>query len=76
MAKAFSIAMEGPPSIIATLWPVADESTKELMVTFYEDLKDNPKSEALRLAQQKLIHSDKYAHPFFWAPFILIGEWR
>ncbi|MBN2379540.1 CHAT domain-containing protein [candidate division WOR-3 bacterium] len=76
MAKAFSLAMEGPPSIVATLWPVADESTKEFMVTFYEELKDNPKSEALRRAQQKLISSQKYAHPFFWAPFILIGEWR
>ena len=76
MAKAFSLAMEGPPSIVATLWPVADESTKELMVTFYEDLKGNTKSEALREAQQELIHSDKFAHPFFWAPFILIGEWR
>ncbi|MBN2378539.1 tetratricopeptide repeat protein [candidate division WOR-3 bacterium] len=76
MAKAFSLAMEGPPSIIATLWPVSDESTKELMVTFYEELKLNPKSEALRKAQQKLIRSGKYSHPFFWAPFILIGEWR
>ncbi|MBD3285934.1 CHAT domain-containing protein [candidate division WOR-3 bacterium] len=76
MAKAFSIAMEGPPSIIATLWPVADESTKEFMVAFYEELKDNPKSEALRKAQAELINSEKYSHPFFWAPFILIGEWR
>jgi tetratricopeptide (TPR) repeat protein len=76
MAKAFSLAMEGPPSIVATLWPVADESTKELMVTFYEELRDISKAEALRKAQQELIHSDKFAHPFFWAPFILIGEWR
>lgn len=76
IAKAFSLAMEGPPSIVATLWPVADESTKELMVTFYEELKDNTKAEALRMAQQKLIHSEKYSHPFFWAPFILIGEWK
>ncbi|MBD3286303.1 tetratricopeptide repeat protein [candidate division WOR-3 bacterium] len=75
MAKAFSLAMEGPPAIVATLWSVADESTKEFMITFYEELKDNPKSEALRKAQYQLIHSE-YAHPFFWAPFILIGEWR
>ncbi|MBD3285157.1 tetratricopeptide repeat protein [candidate division WOR-3 bacterium] len=76
MAKAFSIAMEGPPSIVATLWSVTDKSTRDLMVAFYEELKHNPKSEALRLAQVKLINSEKYAHPFFWAPFILIGEWR
>jgi len=76
VAKAFSLAMEGPPSIVATLWPVEDESTKELMVAFYEELKHNPKSEALRRAQTRLISSDRYAHPFFWAPFILIGEYR
>ncbi|MBD3286571.1 CHAT domain-containing protein, partial [candidate division WOR-3 bacterium] len=76
VARAFALAMEGPPAIVATLWSVADNSTKELMVTFYEELKDNTKSEALRKAQQELIHSGKYAHPFFWAPFILIGEWR
>jgi len=76
MAKAFSLAMVNAPSIVATLWSVADVSTKEFMVSFYDELRSNPKSEALRAAQQELIHSDKYSHPFFWAPFILIGEWR
>jgi len=76
VAKAFSLAMEGPPSIVATLWPVEDESTKKLMVNFYKQLRNKPKSEALRLAQMELARSKKYAHPFFWAPFILIGEWR
>ncbi|MBN2378974.1 tetratricopeptide repeat protein [candidate division WOR-3 bacterium] len=76
IAKAFSLAMESAPSIVATLWPVADESTKLLMVTFYEQLKNHSTSEALRRAQQKLIGSEKYSHPFFWASFVLIGEWR
>lgn len=76
MAKAFSLAMERPPSIIATLWPVADESTREFMTAFYEGLKSSTKSEALRRAQIKLISERRYSHPFFWAPFILIGEWR
>lgn len=76
MAKAFSLAMEGPPSIVATLWPVADESTRDFMISFYGYLKTMSKSEALRRAQSDLIHSSKYSHPFFWAPFILIGEWR
>lgn len=76
VAKAFSLAMEGPPSIVATLWPVEDVSTKQLMVSFYSQLKNHRKSEALMLAQSELIESDKFAHPFFWAPFILIGEWR
>lgn len=76
MAKAFSLAMEGPPSIVATLWQVADESTKEFMVAFYTELKTSSKSEALRRAQLALINDSRYSHPFFWAPFILIGEWR
>ena len=76
VAKAFSLAMEGPPSIIATLWPVEDVSTKELMVDFYKELRTNPKSESLRQAQRNLARSKKHSHPFFWAPFILIGEWR
>ncbi|MBD3286932.1 tetratricopeptide repeat protein [candidate division WOR-3 bacterium] len=76
MAKAFSLAMECAPSIVATLWPVADESTKEFMLTFYEELEDNTKSGALRSAQQEMIDHELYSHPFFWASFILIGEWR
>lgn len=76
MAKAFSLAMERPPSIVATLWPVADESTREFMTAFYEGLQMNTKSEALRRAQARLISDKRYSHPFFWAPFILIGEWR
>ncbi len=76
MAKAFSLAMEGPPSIVATLWPVYDPSTKDFMVSFYDALKNNSKTEALRKAQIEFIRSSHYSHPFFWAPFILIGEWR
>lgn len=76
MAKAFSLAMEGPPSIVATLWPVYDPSTKDFMVSFYDALKNNSKAEALRKSQVKFIKSGHYSHPFFWAPFILIGEWR
>ncbi|MBN2379604.1 CHAT domain-containing protein [candidate division WOR-3 bacterium] len=76
MAKAFSLAMEGPPSIVATLWPVYDTSTKEFMIVFYEALKNQTKAYALSEAQVKMAHSAEYGHPFFWAPFMLIGEWR
>ncbi|MBD3286157.1 tetratricopeptide repeat protein, partial [candidate division WOR-3 bacterium] len=77
MAKAFSFAMEGPPSIIATLWIVAGRSTDEFMVGFYNNLKKGDGSaKAMIKSQQELIHSNKYSHPYFWAPFVLIGEWR
>ncbi len=76
LASAFTRA--GSPALIATLWSVDDKSTKELMLDFYENLRDgnHDKLEALRQAQISLLGSGKFDHPFFWAPFILIGDWR
>jgi len=68
----------GSKNIIVSLWPVADNSTKELMVNFYENLLNSKKQKKfakhLKHAKLKLINDGKYAHPFFWSPFILIGE--
>jgi CHAT domain-containing protein len=68
----------GAKNIIVSLWQVSDESTKELMVDFYKNLLEKPSStsyaEHLRKAKLKLIKEGKYAHPFFWSPFILIGN--
>lgn len=104
---------QGAKAVLASLWPVADESTKELMKAFYrvrEAKLGTSKAEALRLAQLALLHNEgkssqpterglhikksvdktqqrpsaagqgaskaQYAHPYFWAPFILIGNWK
>jgi HEAT repeat protein/CHAT domain-containing protein/TolB-like protein len=65
----------GSPSVVATLWKVADQSTAELMGLFYQNLaKGKTKAEALTDAQRKL--RENYDHPFFWAPFTLRGDWR
>jgi CHAT domain-containing protein len=72
LSRAFIYA--GTPSICSSIWDVSDVSTCELMDRFYFHLKDKNKSEALRLAQ--LDTMKKYPHPFFWAPFILTGDWR
>ena len=68
----------GVPTIVATLWPVCDVSTAVLMKDFYLNLKNTKAGmlEALRQAQIKMLRSGEYADPFFWAPFILIGDWR
>ena len=107
----------GAKAVVASLWPVADESTKALMQTFYrlrEAKKGTSKAEALQHAQLTLLqgkHGDgslsgtrsasavlpkdasasdskpvegvfphdeaaPYAHPYYWAPFILIGNWQ
>jgi CHAT domain-containing protein len=67
----------GARSTLATLWSVDDQATSKLMVPFYQELgrSGNTKAEALRQAQLKLLQNPDYQHPFFWAPFVLIGNW-
>ena len=103
---------QGAKAVVASLWPVADRSTKFLMQEFYrvrESQAGMSKVAALRAAQLKLlrgeiavdgqstsrqiIHEDAkpdeakrplfkpdpkapFAHPYYWAPFILIGNWK
>jgi CHAT domain-containing protein len=76
LSRAFLYA--GAPKLLATLWPVQDRSTYLLMRDFYENWqsKDLPPPEALRRAQIQLRSSTGYEHPYYWAPFILIGDWR
>ena len=75
--------------MIASLWPVADESTSLLMQRFYAARAMHPgipKAEALRQAQLELLRGSgiaggskgtaRFEHPRYWAPFVLIGNWR
>lgn len=65
----------GTPSVMVSLWKVQDRSTADLMVNFYMQLdRSQNKSEALRQAKLKLIQNNRYAHPYYWAPFVLSGE--
>lgn len=66
----------GARSTLATLWSVQDDSTAEFMVEFYRQLtKPNiSKAEALRRAQIALLQGE-YKQPYFWAPFVLVGNW-
>ena len=74
----------GAASVALTLWAVEDHSTAQLMGTFYSKLADGlTKGEALRQAQLQFIHGGQdsaegkpatYSHPFFWAPFFLVGD--
>lgn len=75
LARAFANA--GVPSIIASLWAVDDNATKELIVNFYKNLiKNGNKFWALSEAQRQLISSDdkKLNHPSMWGGFISIGK--
>ncbi|WP_071516871.1 CHAT domain-containing protein [Geitlerinema sp. PCC 9228] len=65
----------GARSTAATLWSVQDDSTARLMNKFYQELSQNQiaKAEALRRAQLFLM--EEISHPFYWAPFVLVGNW-
>ncbi len=85
------VQKRGAKGVIATLWPVADESTARFMHNLYRLREEQKltKAEALRQAQISFIRemarvtegaagastSPSYAHPFYWAPFILMGNW-
>jgi CHAT domain-containing protein len=76
LSRAFMYA--GAPTVGVTLWSVADKPTAELMTDFYERLLGpNPSpSDAIREAQLAMISGKKYSAPFYWAPFVLVGEWK
>lgn len=74
--RAFSYA--GCPSVVMSLWKIPDASTKELMISFYENLKNGmPKDQALRQAQLTYLTETSdplYQHPFFWGSFVAMGN--
>jgi CHAT domain-containing protein len=65
-------------STIASLWSVSDEATQDLMIRFYQNLTTQKldKGESLRRAQLALLQNPKYRSPYYWAPFVLIGNWQ
>ena len=75
---AYNFEQTGAAAVIASLWMVSDESTAALMTEMYRILHEGQatRAEALQRAQLSLRHSADHAHPYYWAPFILIGNWR
>jgi CHAT domain-containing protein/Tfp pilus assembly protein PilF len=71
---------QGARGVLATLWAVADKSTGLFMQWFYRirEGEGATKAEALRQAQIVFIRGGSqthYTHPYYWAPFILMGNW-
>ena len=68
----------GAPRVVASLWNVDDLATAEMMKLFYQRmLKDGlPPAVALRAAQFELSKQKRWASPYFWAGFVLQGEWK
>ena len=79
LTRAFMYA--GAPTVGVSLWSVADKSTADLMTDFYKRLlatgtESSSPTAAMRGAQLSLIAGKKYSAPFYWAPFVIVGEWR
>ena len=77
LTRAFLYA--GSPTVGVSLWSVADRSTADLMTDFYRNLfakEGVSAATAMRASQQKMIAGKKYSAPFYWAPFVLEGDWR
>ena len=81
----WALFVAGVPSSVLTQWEVADESTADLMVDFYRRLQASllkgeaadsaaSKAECLRQTQLELRKRGAWRHPFFWAPFVIIGD--
>jgi CHAT domain-containing protein len=72
LIQAFLFA--GASNVMATLWPVQDRATADLMTRFYTALQaGQPEAEALAEAQRAMLRNATTAHPFFWAGFTLSG---
>ena len=71
---------------MASLWEISDPSTAALMGVFYQNLKSMDIGEALIRAQRDMIAGNvtgskgrtqiNYSHPYYWAPFVLVGDWN
>ncbi|MBI2956179.1 MAG: CHAT domain-containing protein [Acidobacteria bacterium] len=69
----------GAPRVLVSLWNVEDEATAALMVRFYRHLLGKKRlspAAALRAAQLSMLKEKRWRSPFYWAAFVLQGEWR
>lgn len=69
-------AHSGARSVLASLWQINDEYTPVFMNVFYKQLYSGAtRAEALQKAQLELMRNEEYKHPYYWASFILVGNW-
>ncbi|MGH9371887.1 MAG: CHAT domain-containing protein, partial [Vicinamibacterales bacterium] len=68
----------GAPRVVASLWDVRDDATAELMKRFYFKMirEGLSPATALRAAQVSMWKDDRWSAPYYWAGFVLQGEWR
>ncbi|HEX6280574.1 MAG TPA: CHAT domain-containing tetratricopeptide repeat protein [Pyrinomonadaceae bacterium] len=71
-----SFTLAGAEALVMSLWPVSDQVTRELMVSYYRNLGQGlGRGEALRQAKLAMLRRPARRHPFYWASFIQAGNW-
>jgi CHAT domain-containing protein len=77
----WALFVAGCPATLVSEWKVDTRSTSKLMVEFHGNLQRQrrrspvvKKAEALRQAMLTLLKSDEYELPYYWAPFVLVGN--
>jgi CHAT domain-containing protein/Tfp pilus assembly protein PilF len=71
-----SFVLAGAESLVMSLWPISDFTTRELMTNYYRNLKEGMgRGEALRQVQLGMLKRNPNLHPFYWANFIQSGDW-
>jgi len=76
LTRAFMYA--GAPRIVASLWQVSDLATAELMKRFYAGMLQRhlPPAAALRAAQLAMAADPRWSAPYYWAGFVMQGDWQ
>lgn len=72
LRRAFLIA--GAETMVTSLWPIADQATEQLMKGFYQNMVHSHRSRLLALEEAMQAVRKIYDHPYYWAPFLLIGQ--
>jgi CHAT domain-containing protein/Tfp pilus assembly protein PilF len=71
-----ALVLAGSESQLVSLWPVSDTGTRDLVIAYYgELLRGSERGDALRQVQQRILRSPERAHPYYWASFLLSGQW-
>ena len=75
VGMSWAVLAAGAHATLASTWRVEASSTTQMMLAFHQNLRNGvSKAEALRHAELSVLHNEKYAHPFYWASFVLMGD--
>ena len=77
VGMSWALSVAGAPTQVLSQWAVDDMSAATLMERFYAGIRRGEgKAQALQAAERALWRDGKHRHPYYWAPFVLMGDWR